>query len=151
MGIMTDSKWYAVQTYSGHENKVQGAALLSAFGIDAAAAIETVLEAHFATTTVDAAVARILEAGAGAHAVRGVPENMESDWLTGRGVSITREHDGPGRVRTTGPSPRLSRTPVRPGAPASAPGADGPAILEEFGLSGERAGLVAAKVLVESL
>ena len=23
MGIMTDSKWYAVQTYSGHENKVQ--------------------------------------------------------------------------------------------------------------------------------
>ncbi len=23
MGMMTDSKWYAVQTYSGHENKVQ--------------------------------------------------------------------------------------------------------------------------------
>ena len=23
MGTMTDSKWYAVQTYSGHENKVQ--------------------------------------------------------------------------------------------------------------------------------
>ena len=76
---------------------------------------------------------------------------MESDWLTGRGVSITREHDGPGRVRTTGPCARLSRTPVRPGAPASAPGTDGPAVLDELGLSQARARLVEANVLVESL
>ena len=76
---------------------------------------------------------------------------MESDWLTTRGISLTRDHDGPGRVRTTGPSPRLSRTPVRPGAPASAPGADGPAVLAEHGLSEARPDLVASRVLVESL
>lgn len=132
-------------------HEAQGAALLSALGIDPAADIETALASVFATTTVDAAVSKVLAAGVGAHPVRGVPENMESEWLTGRGVSITRQHDGPGRVRTTGPSPKLSRTPVRPGAPASAPGADGPAVLQEFGLSEERAGLVAARVLVESL
>ena len=113
--------------------------------------IESGLETHFASRGVDDAVAALLAAGVGAHAVRGVADNMEGDWLIGRGVSITREHDGPGRVRTTGPSPRLSRTPVRPGAPASAPGADGPAVLGEFGLSEQRAELVEAKVLVESL
>ena len=71
--------------------------------------------------------------------------------LIERGISITRRHDGQGRVRTTGPSPRLSRTPVRPGAPASAPGADGAAVINEIGLGAERAGLVDSRVLVEAL
>ena len=113
--------------------------------------LEPALETHFAAPTVDASVARLLDAGVGAHAVRGVPEAMESEWLASRGISITREHDGPGRVRTTGPSPMLSRTPVRPGAPASAPGADGPAILEELGLGDRRTALLGTGAVVDSL
>jgi crotonobetainyl-CoA:carnitine CoA-transferase CaiB-like acyl-CoA transferase len=109
------------------------------------------LESALATTPVDEAVARLLAAGVGAHPVLDVQTNMESDYLTTRGVSITRDHDGPGRVRTTGPSPRLSRTPVRPGAPASAPGSDAASVLAEHDLSEARANLVASKVLVESL
>ena len=132
-------------------HEAQRAAVLQALDLDAADDLEAALESRLAESTVDDAVLRLLAVGAGAHAVRGVDENMEGDWLTSRGVSITREHDGPGRVRTTGPSPRLSRTPVRPGAPASAPGADGPAVLEEFGLTEDRAELVASRVLVESL
>ncbi len=113
--------------------------------------LEATLESAFATLTVDAAVDRLLAAGVGAHTVLDVQANMESDWLTGRGISLTREHDGPGLVRTTGPSPRLSRTPVRPGAPASAPGSDAASVLDELGLSEARPDLVASKVLLESL
>ena len=78
-------------------------------------------------------------------------QDNDRHWLVDGGVSITRPHDGPGRVRTTGPSPRLSRTPVRPGEPASAPGSDGAAILEEAGLGSEVPDLVRSGVLVESL
>ena len=130
----------------------QHGSLMAALGLDATGEqLEAALEAHFAATTVDDAVTQLLAAGMGAHAVRSVPENMESDWLTTRGVSITRDHVGVGPVRTTGPSPRLSHTPVRPGAPAAAPGADGAAILEQSGLSDERAALVESRVVVESL
>ncbi|MDA0353844.1 MAG: CoA transferase [Chloroflexi bacterium] len=113
--------------------------------------IESVLESAIASTTVERAVARLLQAGVGAHAVRDVQSNMEGDWLISRGISLTREHQGPGRVRTTGPSPRLSRTPVHPGAPASAPGADGNAVLREYGLADDLPDLIASGVLVESL
>ena len=113
--------------------------------------LESTLESALATIPVDEAVARLLAAGVGAHAVVDVQTNMDSDYLTSRGVSITRDHDGPGRVRTTGPSPRLSRTPVRPGTPASAPGADGPGVLAEHGLTEAVPDLVASKVLLESL
>ena len=133
-----------------HESQLE--AVLSALDLEADGdQVEAALEARFAVHTTGVAVEHLLAAGVGAHAVLGVDENMESDWLTSRGVSITRAHDGPGRVRTTGPSPRLSRTPVRPGTPASAPGADGAAVLEEFGLTADRERLVASGVLVESL
>ena len=38
------------------------------------------------------------------------------------GLSITREHEGRGRVRTNGPSVRMGRTPVQAGRPAMLPG-----------------------------
>ena len=40
----------------------------------------------------------------------------------------------PTRSTTTGPTPRLSRTPVVPGRPAPRPGSDTAAILEEIGM-----------------
>ena len=136
-------------------HRAQAEVLLESLGVDAAStpagSIESILEAHFATVDVDAAVASVLAVGAGAHRVASVEDNMAGEWLTSRGVSITRRHDGPGRVRTTGPSAKLSRTPVSPGAPASAPGSDGAGVLEEVGLSSVRAELVAAGIMLESL
>ena len=72
--------------------------------------------------------------------------------LADQGADVIRI-DPPGGPRwaTTGRSPRLSRTPVRPGAPASAPGADGADILEEAGLAFEMPALVNSGVLVEKL
>ncbi len=121
--------------------------LLRALEIESTSA----LEGRFATMTVDEAVKQVLAVGGGAHRVMDIAQNMESDWLVRRGVSITRVHDGPGRVRTTGPSVKMSRSRVVPGAPASAPGADGVAVLDEIGLAGQRDALVGEGVLLESL
>ena len=47
---------------------------------------------------------------------------MTDERAVEKGLSITREHDGRGRVRTNGPSVQLSRTPVVVGRPAMTPG-----------------------------
>jgi crotonobetainyl-CoA:carnitine CoA-transferase CaiB-like acyl-CoA transferase len=47
---------------------------------------------------------------------------------------VTREHAGLGRVTTTGPAPRLSRTPVTPGRPAPQVGGDALDVLREIGM-----------------
>ena len=72
-------------------------------------------------------------AGIGAAAAASTEDAMQTEYAVARGLSITREHEGRGQVRTTGPSPILSRTPAIPGAPASVPGADEQAILAELG------------------
>ena len=63
-------------------------------------------------------------------------------------MSITREHEELGLITTCGPAPRLSRTAVRAGNPASRPGADAREILEEVGLGDEFERLVEAGVIV---
>ena len=59
---------------------------------------------------------------------------MRDPRVVALGMSLTRHHEGVGTVRTIGPVPRLSRTPLRPGRAASPPGADGAAIRAELGL-----------------
>ena len=46
-----------------------------------------------------------------------------------KGFSVTREHEGRGRVRTNGPSIKMSRTPVSVGRPAMVPGSAAPEVL----------------------
>jgi crotonobetainyl-CoA:carnitine CoA-transferase CaiB-like acyl-CoA transferase len=67
--------------------------------------------------------------------------------VTAHGLSLTREHNAMGLVTTCGPAPRLSRTPICVGPPASKPGADGPAILTEIGLGDRIAALIEAGVV----
>jgi crotonobetainyl-CoA:carnitine CoA-transferase CaiB-like acyl-CoA transferase len=86
-------------------------------------------------------------AGIGAHAVDRVERLMTDTWVVAHGLSLTREHDGVGLVTTNGPAPRLSRTPVVPGAPASAPGADAVSVLEQYGLRDRFDALVREGVL----
>ncbi len=94
--------------------------------------LEQLLEARFSTNSVARWVSLLQNAGIGAHAlVTDLQTLMADPWVEAHGLSLTRDHEGVGYATTTGPAPRLSRTPVVAGNPASMPGADGPAILEE--------------------
>ena len=107
------------------------------------------LEERFLGDTADGWVARLMEAGIGAQRViTQVRELMENPWVQSHGLSITREHEDFGLITTCGPAPRLSRTPVRPGNPASRPGSDSRQILEEVGLGADFDRLVEAGVIV---
>ena len=111
--------------------------------------LEFFLEERFTRDTVEHWVARLTNAGIGAHRViTEVAELMDDPWISSHGLSITREHDELGLVTTCGPAPRLSRTPVHPGRPAAKPGVDARAILEEVGLGAHFKELVDSQVVV---
>jgi crotonobetainyl-CoA:carnitine CoA-transferase CaiB-like acyl-CoA transferase len=99
-------------------------------------ALEQALAQRFSADTVDTWVARLTSAGMGAHQYIGDLEKLMSDpWVTAHDLSLTREHEEMGLVTTCGPAPRLSRTPIRVGQPASKPGSDAYEILSEIGLT----------------
>jgi crotonobetainyl-CoA:carnitine CoA-transferase CaiB-like acyl-CoA transferase len=113
------------------------------------AALEQALAERFARDAVDTWVTRLTREGIGAHRYVGDLEELMADpWVTAHELSLTREHDGMGLVTTCGPAPRLSRTPIRAGQPASKPGAEAYEILSEVGLSDrEVAALIEAGVV----
>jgi crotonobetainyl-CoA:carnitine CoA-transferase CaiB-like acyl-CoA transferase len=78
-------------------------------------------------------VDRLTAAGIGAHVLADQPDLMDDPVARARGLAVERDHPGFGRARMAGPSPRLSRTPVRPGRPVGPPGADTRAVLSELG------------------
>ena len=113
-------------------------------GLDAVAglgdeALPAALAAALAAGTVAQWVRRLQDAGIGATALGAIRSMMDDPYATGRGLSLTREHEGLGLVQTTGPAPMLSGTPLRPGRPAPSPGADSADIVAELGL-GDRLG-----------
>jgi crotonobetainyl-CoA:carnitine CoA-transferase CaiB-like acyl-CoA transferase len=111
-------------------------------------ALEEALAQRLAGDSVATWVARLTRAGIGAHRYVGdLEELMQDPWVTAHHLSLTREHDGMGLVTTCGPVPRLSRTPIRVGEPASRPGADARAILSEIGLGDRVEALIAAGVV----
>ena len=94
------------------------------------AELEAALEGALRTATIEEWVKRLNAAGIGAHrVVNDTRDLMDDPWVQAHGLSLTREHAGLGLVTTTGPAPRLSRTPVMAGPPAPALGADAAAIL----------------------
>ena len=94
--------------------------------------LERGLEDRLRGRSVDAWVAALAPAGIGVHrVVADVAELMDDPWNQAHGLSLTRDHDLIGPVTTTGPAPRLSRTPVVPGYPAPKPGSHAAGILEE--------------------
>ncbi len=97
-------------------------------------ALGTTLERCFAGGAAAEWCRRLVDAGVGAHVLVDRADLMTDPWVVEHGLSITREHERVGLVTQTGPSARLSRTPVTPGAPARPPGSDGPDILREIGL-----------------
>jgi crotonobetainyl-CoA:carnitine CoA-transferase CaiB-like acyl-CoA transferase len=111
-------------------------------------ALEHILEQCFASDTVAAWVARLTSVGIGAHrCVSDLDALLQDPWVTAHHLSLTREHADIGLVTTCGPAPRLSRTPIRVGQPASRPGADAPEIFSEIGLAHRLPALIEANVV----
>lgn len=103
-------------------------------------ALASSMAERFSSASVAVWVRRLVSAGIGAHAViNDTRDLMDDPWVIEHGLSVTREHDGLGLVTTTGPAPRLSRTPVRVGAPAPVLNADADEILEALGTAAELA------------
>ena len=112
------------------------------------AELTTELATRFRSALAATWVERLLAAGCGAHRALNVDELMDAPRAQERGLSLTREHDGAGLIRTTGAAPMLSRTPVRAGRAAPAPGADAASILAEIGHEADLPRLVADGVVV---
>jgi crotonobetainyl-CoA:carnitine CoA-transferase CaiB-like acyl-CoA transferase len=79
-------------------------------------------------------VQRLNDAGIGAHLLMNTEEVMEDSTAKGRGLSLIKDFPDLGELRVVGPSPRLSRTPVRPGYAIGSPGADAAIVLDRIGL-----------------
>ena len=105
-------------------------------------ALEAELARFFEGRPVRECVDLLLSAGVAAQpVVSDLRHLMDNAWVVAHGLSLTREHDEMGPITTTGPAPRLSRTPVVPGRPAPRPGGDASAIIEEIGLPRDAGGL----------
>jgi len=107
------------------------------------------LETAFPAAPAAAWVERLRTVGAGAHPI--VPDLAvlrEDAYVRGRGLVVTREHEGFGALTTSAPSPRFSRTPAKPGRPAPRPGSDAASILGEIGMAGELERLITERVVV---
>lgn len=79
-------------------------------------------------------VDRLVAAGIGAHILVYQADLMDDPVARARGLVIEREHQGEGRIRMAGPSPRLSRTPARATRPAGRPGSETRSVLDGLGL-----------------
>ena len=108
------------------------------------------MEERLQGSSVDTWVGRLTEAGLSAQKlITDVKELMGNPWVVSHGLSLTREHDEIGPVTTCGPSPRLSRTPVRAGRPAPKPGSDAKEILDQHGLGGRFDDLMSKGIILD--
>ena len=111
--------------------------------------LESALETAFARRGVDSWIQELQAACIGAHSiVEDVWPLMDNDWARSHGLSITRDHGDLGPITTIGPSPRLSRTPVRPGRPAARPGSDAASILAHINHANDLDQLVRAGIIL---
>ena len=101
-------------------------------------------EAEFKARSVAEWVAQLTARGIGAAPVGTIEDAMTNERAVRLGLSITREHEGRGRVRTNGPSIRMSRTPVTVGRPAMTPGSAAADVLGDRSRSLSELGVVVA-------
>ncbi len=101
-------------------------------------------EAEFKARSAAEWVAQLTARGIGAAQVGTIEDAMTNERAVRLGLSITREHEGRGRVRTNGPSIRMSRTPVTVGRPAMTPGAAAADVLGDRSRSLSEIGVVVA-------
>ena len=100
---------------------------------------------QFTERTVAEWVSDLTSKGIGASPVATVEDAMTDERAVATGMSVTRAHEGRGRVRTNGPSIKMSRTPVDVGRPAMSPGSAASEVFgDEAGNLSESGALIAA-------
>lgn len=118
----------------GRLGDVVGASALGALSGDDLAAT---LQQQFLRATVDEWVSRLRAAGFGVSPyVHDIAALMADPWVVAHGLSVTRSHGDRGVITHTGPTPRLSGTPLVLGRPTPEIGADTAEVLGLVGLSG---------------
>jgi crotonobetainyl-CoA:carnitine CoA-transferase CaiB-like acyl-CoA transferase len=122
---------------SDSAERLRGVADLSDVADLDARSLESALETRLASKTVAEWTPRLLAAGIGAHRVEQLEALMQDAWAREHGLSVVQNIEGVGEMTMPGVAARLSRTPLRVGAPVRPPGADAPQILASVGL-GER-------------
>lgn len=83
------------------------------------------------------AVSRLLENNIGAQELLWLNDVMMDPHVVGAGLSVVRDHEGIGLLRTTGPGTWLSESTVTVGKPATIPGTDIESVLEEIDRLGD--------------
>jgi crotonobetainyl-CoA:carnitine CoA-transferase CaiB-like acyl-CoA transferase len=131
----SEDGWFFLGARPEKAGQVAEAVGLSAGDAEDDGRLEQALEACFAKGTAASWVKRLLAAGISAHAVVRLPELMQDPWVCAHGLSVTQQADEVGDVTYPGPSPYLSETPVRVGAPVKPPGGDAESVLAEVGLA----------------
>jgi crotonobetainyl-CoA:carnitine CoA-transferase CaiB-like acyl-CoA transferase len=128
----SDGRWFYLSAASSEQQvltTVTGAALEGLAG----QALEAALGERFATRPAGTWARLLAEHGIGAHLLMDFSELMEDPYAVRKGLSLTRGHPGVGEVTLAGPSPRLSRTPARPGRAVGPPGSDTRSVLSALG------------------
>jgi crotonobetainyl-CoA:carnitine CoA-transferase CaiB-like acyl-CoA transferase len=90
---------------------------------------------------------RLQKAGVGAHRLVELAELMDDPWARARGLSVTQVSDEAGEVTMPGISVSLSASQPKLERISRRPGADGPAVLTEFGLGDQIERLTQAWIL----
>jgi crotonobetainyl-CoA:carnitine CoA-transferase CaiB-like acyl-CoA transferase len=120
---------------SDSADRLRGVADLADLADLDAAALVSALEERLASKPVDEWTPALLAAGIGAHRVARVEDLMQDAWARQHRLSVVQDIEGVGEMTMPGVAARLSRTPLRIGAPVRPPGADAPAILASVGLA----------------
>jgi crotonobetainyl-CoA:carnitine CoA-transferase CaiB-like acyl-CoA transferase len=115
------------------------------------AELEHALESRLREETVHVWVQRLRAGGVGAHGLARTEELMEDAWVRDHGLSLTQEILNLGKMRMPGVAVRMSRTPLRIGAPVNPVGADGAKVLAQIGMQDELEQLLASGALKLSI
>ena len=99
-------------------------------------------EDEFKTHTVEHWISELTAQDIGASPVGSVDDAMTAERAVANGFSVTRAHEGRGRVRTNGPSIRMGRTPASIGRPAMLPGSAASEVLGERSVALAEAGVL---------
>src|SRR5438067_6449396 len=140
-------RWFYLATDLPALERVEGLQGVQHLG---GAALEAELTARFRQAPGATWVQRLNDAGVAASINFDFPtEVMEDRTVKRRGLSIVRQHEELGEVRSIAPGPRLSRTAVRPAFAAPPAGWHTRELVEEAGLGDKFEELLTRGVLAE--
>ena len=123
-------QWFFLAVGRVSLSRLQQALGLPSLGTLSDADQQDLLAHTFSGQALDHWAHQLRACDAGIHRLTTVQELMSDPWVVQHGLSLTREHETIGMVRTIGPVARLSRTPLVAGHPATPPGSDRAAVMQ---------------------